>query len=119
MSRDGYLPDNVSEADYDRAFPSDCPDECASMQEPTECGECEEIIEECVCWLYELAMRRDFSVSPWRWRLAEFMRQFHWTLGFRGPSKTPAAAAECDCMSPAEIRADREEARAEVRRDSL
>lgn len=39
MSKDGYLPDDVSESDFDRAFPPDCPDECASMQTIySECG---------------------------------------------------------------------------------
>lgn len=41
MSKDGRLPDNVSEADFDRAFPPDCPDECASMRScPVNCGGC-------------------------------------------------------------------------------
>lgn len=41
MSRDGRLPDNVSEADFDRAFPPDCPDACASMRScPPTCGGC-------------------------------------------------------------------------------
>lgn len=41
MSRDGYLPDNVSEKDFDRAFPPDCPDSCASMRYcPPGCGGC-------------------------------------------------------------------------------
>ena len=41
MSKDGYLPDNVSEADFDKAFPPDCPDACASMRScPDDCGGC-------------------------------------------------------------------------------
>lgn len=41
MSKDGYLPDNVSEKDFDRAFPPDCPDDCASMRScPMDCGGC-------------------------------------------------------------------------------
>ncbi len=35
------LPDNVSERDFDRAFPPDCPDDCASMRScPDGCGGC-------------------------------------------------------------------------------
>ena len=99
-------------------YPEECPDSCASMQEPTECGECEEIIEECVCWLFpEWAHPFHGPIPRFVWGCCYFMRRFQWTHGFRGPSKTPAAAAECDCMSPAEIRADREEARAEARED--
>ena len=41
MSRDGRMPDNVSEADFDRAFPADCHDSCASMREcPDDCAGC-------------------------------------------------------------------------------
>lgn len=40
MSADN-LPDNVSTADFDRAFPPDCPDACASMRScPDKCGGC-------------------------------------------------------------------------------
>jgi len=44
MSADGYLPDNVSEADFDRAFPGDCPDSCASMLS------CPQTCEGCSCF---------------------------------------------------------------------
>lgn len=41
MSLDGYLPDNVSDADFDAAYPPDCPVTCASMREcPSDCGGC-------------------------------------------------------------------------------
>ena len=41
MSRDGYLPDDVSEAAFNRAFPPDCPDSCASMRSCLDgCGGC-------------------------------------------------------------------------------
>jgi hypothetical protein len=41
VSRDGRMPDNVSEADFDRAFPPDCPETCASMRScPATCGGC-------------------------------------------------------------------------------
>ena len=121
-------------------YPPDCPDSCASMQEPTECGECEEDLDACVCWLYfvphtwwhysygrwtkegyVLAWYRWLDPRCWAYRagygLSEFMRCFQWTHGFRGPSKTPAAVAECDCPSPEEIKAERAEARAEARED--
>ena len=99
-------------------YPEECPDSCASMQEPTECGECEELMEECVCWIYGTWACYGIGFwATWGWRLCNVLRRMEWVKGFRGPSKTPAAAAECDCPSPAEIRADRAEARAEARED--
>ena len=148
MSRDGYLPDDVSEADYDRAFPSnDCPETCPNGEdwEPRECGECEEKIAECVCWLYFVphTWNRMYwfiwknvpghgwdYVAPWyRWldprcyvyavgyRLSELMRRFEWTHGFMGDSTTPEKPGECNCPNADEVAAERAEARAGAQED--
>jgi hypothetical protein len=140
MSRDGYLPDNVSEADFDAAFPPDCPDSCDSMQEPQNCAECEEKISECVCWLYFVPQRwwhyrygrwtgGGYALPWYRWLdprcwaykagygLSDFMRRFQWTHGFMGDSATPEKPGECNCLSAAEIADERAEARADARGD--
>ena len=110
MSRDGYLPDNVSEADFDRAFPPNyCPVECPNGEdwEPKLCSDCEEKIAECVCWLYD--------VLPYR--LANLFRRFSWTRGLFGDSTAPEEPGECTCPSAAEIDAERAECWAESRED--
>jgi hypothetical protein len=81
VSRDGRLPDNVSEADFDRAFPPDCPDECASNHPIY--GTDGTLLGQLRGWLFGA-----YIIDP---------------------------APDCDCPSPAEIRAEREEARAEAR----
>lgn len=96
MSRDGYLPDDVSEARFDAAFPPDCPDECASMREVhSECGS----MGECRC--YDGAGLNFWTLLRAWWR---------GPCGLDGP-------AECDCPSLAEIKAERAERRAEARED--
>lgn len=85
MSRDGYLPDDVSEARFNAAFPPDCPDSCRSMQVVyLECGG----IGACKCF----------------WRFCA------------GPCGIDPAP-ECDCLTPSEIRAERDERRAEMMED--
>lgn len=78
----------------------DCPDSCASMQEIySECGG----RGVCVCYANRPRGTR------WFWRLADRLR-----LGEE--VCIPTTANDCDCESPAEIRADREEARADAKR---
>lgn len=103
MSRDGLLPDNVSEADFDRAYPTDCPDSCRSMQVVySECGG----IGQCEC--RNRGVQRGLFGLLRMWFTAG-----QWWAGDCLIDPSP----ECDCHSPAEIRADREEARAEARED--
>lgn len=101
MSRDGYLPDNVSEADFDRAFPPDCADECASMQEIySECGG----VGACICYDDRSILIR------WALRLRDRIR-------FGEEVCVIVKKPECDCPSDDEIVAERAEARADEDRD--
>lgn len=101
MSRDGYLPDNVSEADFDRAFPPDCPDSCRSMQIIwSQCGG----VDMCSCYAHLPHGTR------WFWRLRDW-------LIFGQEICVPLTDNECDCPSAEEIAADRAEARADAEWD--
>ena len=91
MSRDGYLPDDVSDARFNAAFPPECPDSCRSMQVVySDCGG----VGRCECFPDTL-----------RGRLAGFLQ------GACAVDEDPA----CDCPTPAEVRAERDEARDEAR----
>lgn len=99
MSRDGYLPDNVSEADFDRAFPGDCPGECDNEEVYSECGG----HGMCICY-------------DGRWPIVAWFLRLKDRIKF-GEEVCVPTPKECDCPSADEIAAERAEARAEERAD--
>ena len=147
------LPDNVSDNDpyapwNQKDHDPRCP-QSEDADEPTECRECEEKIEECVCWLYFIpfswslgsyyrwvnAGENSGLFAPWyrwidprtlihlvNWKIAERLRGYSWAKGFMGDSTTPKEA-ECECAEIADDDAasayDAAEERAMERRHHL
>ena len=101
MSRDGRLPDNVSEADFDRAFPPDCPDDCVSMKEVySECGG-EGI---CICYDNRHPILRWFLRKRDIWKFGEEV--------------CVPKAGDCDCAErKAAAKADAADRRMDEERD--
>jgi hypothetical protein len=91
----GYLPDNVSEADFDRAFPGDCPRECSGKTIFSECGS----EDECTCY------------DKYSFLIAILKRYLD------GDDYCTGSPKDCDCPTKEDIAIEKAEYLADMRKE--